>query len=89
MAVNTHTCLTIECDVCGQDYDPDDYTLHFRDLTEARDVSARAGWTVTADQQVICSLGDADHQAAIDALMPPEPITQCPGQLGLDGSMEV
>ncbi|MDH6435581.1 hypothetical protein M2158_004058 [Streptomyces sp. SAI-144] len=88
MSVNTHTCLTIECDVCGQDYEPDEYTLHFRDLAEARDVASRSGWTVTADRQVICALGDVDHQAAIDALMPPEPITQCTGQLGLDGSAE-
>ena len=89
MPATTHTCISIECDICGLEYDPDGYSVHFRDLAEARDLTGREGWTVTADGQIICALGDADHQAAIKALMPPEPITQCVGQLGLDGSTEV
>ncbi|MFM9594007.1 hypothetical protein ACKI1O_32045 [Streptomyces scabiei] len=88
MPATTHTCVSLECDLCGQEYDPDEYSVHFRNLTEARDLVGREGWTITADGQVICALGDADHQAAIDALMPPEPAVQCTGQLGLDGSAE-
>lgn len=86
MPINTHTCLTVICDVCKTPYEPDDYAVHFRDLAEARDCTRGEGWTVTADRKAICGTEDEDHQAALDALMPPEPVTQVPGQLGLDGS---
>lgn len=86
MPINTHTCLTVICDVCSAGYDPDDYAVHFRDLAEARDGTRGEGWTVTADRKAICGTEDDDHQAALDALMPPEAVTQVPGQLGLDGS---
>lgn len=86
MPIKTHTCLTLACDVCRIDYEPDDYTVHFRDVAEARDCTLREGWTVTANGKVICGTEDDDHQAAMDALMPPEPVTQIPGQLGFDES---
>jgi hypothetical protein len=88
MPVKTHTCLTIACDVCGLKYEPDDYAVHFRDIPEARDCTRAEGWTVTADRKVICATEDDDHQAALDQLMPPEPVMQVPGQLGFDGSEE-
>jgi hypothetical protein len=88
MPVNSHTCLTLACDVCGVKYQPDDYSVHFADLAEARDLTRVEGWTVTADRKVICGVADDDHQAALDALMPPEPIMQVPAQLGFDGSEE-
>lgn len=88
MTVRTHTCITISCDVCGDDYTPDDYTPHFRDLAEARDCTRIDGWTVTADGKIYCIADDHAHQAALDALMPPEPVLQIPGQIGLDGSEE-
>jgi len=88
MPVRSHTCLTLTCDVCGQPYKPDDYDVHFANLTEARTLSRPDGWTITADRKVFCDTEDTDHQAALDALMPPEPLMQTPGQLGLDGSEE-
>jgi hypothetical protein len=88
MPVKTHTCLTIACDVCREEYRPDDYAVHFADLAEARSLTRVEGWTITADLKAICGTEDEDHQAALDALMPPEPVTQIAGQLGLDGSEE-
>lgn len=88
MPVKTHTCLAIACDICGNGYEPDDYAVHFRDLAEARDCTRREGWTITSDGKVICATGDEPHEAAIDALMPPEPVMQVSGQLGFDGSEE-
>ena len=88
MPTTTHSCISLECDLCGLEYDPEGYSVHFRDLSEARDLVGREGWTITADGQVICALDDADHQAAIKALMPPEPVIQCAGQLGFDGTEE-
>jgi hypothetical protein len=82
--VKTHTCLTLTCDICGLAYHPDDYTVHFRNIPEARDCTRREGWAITADRKVICATEDTDHQAALDALMPPEPVMQAPGQLALD-----
>lgn len=87
MPVKTHTCLTIACDVCGATYEPDDYTVHFTDLAEARTLTRAEGWTITADRKAICGTEDDDHQAALDALMPPEPITQVVGQLDFDDNV--
>lgn len=84
MPVRTHTCLTVTCDVCGEKYQPDDYTVHFANLAEARDLTRPEGWTITADRKAICGTQDGAHQAELDALMPPEPVIQAPGQLGFD-----
>lgn len=85
MTIATHTCITVACDVCKYKFDEDEYTVHFADLAEARKALAGTGWTVTADSKVFCGSDDADHQAALDALMPPEPVMQVPGQLDLNG----
>jgi len=86
--IREHTCITIDCDVCRSAYEPDEYAVHFRNLAEARDSTRREGWTITADGKVICGSEDDEHLAALDALMPPEPVMQVPGQLGFDGSEE-
>lgn len=86
MPIQIHTCVTLACDVCRAKYQPDDYAVHFADLKEARSLTRAEGWTVTADRKVICGTEDEDHHAALDALMPPEPVIQIPGQLGFDGS---
>jgi len=88
MPVRTHACLTVVCDVCAEKYMPDDYAVHFCDLAEARDATRIDGWTVTADGKVFCGAEDTAHQAALDLLMPPEPVVQVQGQLGFDGSEE-
>lgn len=86
MPIRTHTCITIACNVCKYAYDEDEYTAHFTDLDEARKALTGTGWTITADHKVFCASGDHDHQAALDTLMPPEPVMQVPGQLGFDGT---
>jgi hypothetical protein len=86
VTIADHTCITVACDVCNYAYDEDEYTAHFADLDEARKALTGTGWTITADRKVFCASGDMEHQAALDALMPPEPVTQVPGQLALDGT---
>lgn len=86
MPIKTHTCLTLVCNVCGHTFSPDDYDVHFPDLAAARSSAADLGWVVTADTIVICHTQDGEHQKCLDALMPPEPVMQVPGQLGLDGT---
>jgi hypothetical protein len=84
--IREHTCITVACDVCGYKYDEDEYTAHFADLGEARRALTGTGWTITADRKVFCASDDTEHQAALDALMPPEPVIQVAGQLDLDGN---
>lgn len=86
MTIANHTCITVSCDVCKYAYDEDEYTAHFANLDEARKVLHSQGWTITSDSKVFCASGDIEHQTALDTLMPPEPVTQVPGQLGLDGT---
>lgn len=86
--IREHACITIACDICNYRYDEDEYTAHFADLADARKSLTGTGWTITADRKVFCASGEIEHQAAMDALMPPEPVTQVTGQLGLDSSEE-
>lgn len=74
MPIRPHTCLTLDCDICHQPYAPDDYEAHLPDLREAAVTAQRDGWTVTTGGQVYCPTRDEAHQAAFDALMPPEPV---------------
>jgi hypothetical protein len=84
--IREHACITVACDVCKYAYDEDEYTAHFTSLDDARKVLSGTGWTITADRKVFCTSSDMEHQAALDALMPPEPVMQVPGQLALDGT---
>ncbi|WP_119581505.1 hypothetical protein [Streptomyces europaeiscabiei] len=86
MTITAHACITVACDVCKYVFDEDEYTAHFTDLAEARKTIEDTGWAITADSKIFCGADDTEHQAALDALMPPEPVTQIPGQLGLDGT---
>ncbi|MFD9248468.1 hypothetical protein [Streptomyces bottropensis] len=86
MTIADHTCITVRCDICKYAYDEDEYVAHFADIDEARKAVHSQGWTITSDRKVFCASGDMEHQAALEALMPPEPVTQIPGQLGLDGT---
>lgn len=84
MAVKTHTCHSVTCDVCGDDCDTGEYVPHFATPEEAADDARTCGWLVTADHHAICDTRNQAHLAAIDALLPPEPTTQTDGQLTLD-----
>jgi hypothetical protein len=79
--IRPHTCITVACDVCGYVYHQDEYTTHFANIDEARTHIHREGWLITADRRVYCASEDDAHQAAHDALMPPEPTTVPDGQL--------
>ncbi|MGW1796918.1 hypothetical protein ACWCQN_13125 [Streptomyces sp. NPDC001984] len=86
MTITQHNCITLACDVCKYVFDEDEYTVHFADLIEARKSLQSSGWTVTADGKVFCAAEDDEHQVYIDALMPPEPVSQISGQIGIDGT---
>ncbi|MFF8997106.1 hypothetical protein ACF1GW_30770 [Streptomyces achromogenes] len=82
--IREYTCITVACDICKYKYDEDEYVAHFTSLDEARKTLAGTGWTITADRKVFCPSSDTEHQAALDALMPPEPTIQTPGQIAID-----
>lgn len=84
MTIAEHACITVKCDICGYAYDEDEYIAHFAGLDDARKALDGTGWTITFDRKVICASDDTEHQAAHDALMPPEPVMQVPGQLAID-----
>ncbi|MFD5899656.1 hypothetical protein [Streptomyces sp. NPDC060366] len=77
------TCVTVACDVCPQKYEPDDYSVHFDDDVEAREIVRSCGWLITTEGRVICDADDAGHRQAVDDLLPALPM---PGQLALGES---
>jgi hypothetical protein len=78
------TVIAVKCAVCAYEYDEDEsYTVHFDSVKQATDSVRDAGWTVLSDGRVICQSDDAEHQALLDELMPPEPVMQVPGQIAL------
>lgn len=90
MAMKPHPCITVACDACGQpltDFEFD-APVHFATADEALKMARHYRWSVVLRDQFVCTERDADHQAFLDALLPPEPVTQIPGQLGLDGTEE-
>ena len=85
MPLTAVTMHAIRCDACNTVFDDEEGGTLFATPTDA-DTAARAyGWTVLGDEY-LCHLRDEAHQALIDQRMPPEPVIQVPGQLGLDGS---
>ncbi|MEW2578396.1 hypothetical protein [Streptomyces syringium] len=87
MPIKTHACVSITCDVCDEPYAPEGYPVHFANTAEARGLARCYGWLVTGDGQVICHEADIAHQTAMDGLLPPEPVTQVPGQIAIDGEV--
>lgn len=90
MPIKTHACVTVQCDVCEQPLESfeDEGTIHFADVTEARKLARHYRWNALSGGEFVCPERDAEHQAFIDQLLPPEPVIQIPGQLALDGSEE-
>jgi len=86
--IRKHTCITIACDVCEQPLEAfeDEGIIHFANLAEAQSQARHYRWNVLSGGEFICPEQDPEHQAFLDALMPPEPVTQAPGQLDLDGN---
>ncbi|MEV6464711.1 hypothetical protein [Kitasatospora sp. NPDC051702] len=89
MPIKPVTCWVAACDICGFEYgaDFDDRGgLHFAIPKSAVDhVRRDREWLVTADHQVIClDFDDAEHRAALNAMLPPDPAAVCDGQIPLD-----
>ena len=87
MPLTQVTVHTLSCDACPTVFDDEEGGTLFPDATAANTAARASGWTVLADEY-LCHLRDEAHQAVIDRAMPPEPVTQVPGQLGFDGSEE-
>ncbi|MGW4786155.1 hypothetical protein [Streptomyces sp. NPDC004230] len=88
MVMKPHPCLIVLCDVCEKpltDFEFD-APVHFAAADEAIKLARHYRWSVVLRDQFVCPERDADHQAFLDALLPPEPVSQIPGQLGLDGT---
>lgn len=82
MTIKTVTCVELSCNVCGEHLDPGDDGVigHYSTLAEAVSMATRADWIAHADGFAICDAEDEDHDAAINALMPPEFVPMCDGQ---------
>ncbi|WP_405794074.1 hypothetical protein [Streptomyces sp. NBC_01506] len=93
MPLSVRHVYVVMCDVCRAEYtDPEtEVVAWFEDETSAEQITRADGWLILArpwPDRFICPRSDADHQARMDDLMPPEPVIQIPGQLGLDGTEE-
>ncbi|MGC4925595.1 hypothetical protein [Streptomyces sp. DT117] len=89
MATRLQHCYVITCDICCTEYvDPEtEEPVWFADVTAAEQTACATGWAVLArdlTERHICPADDDAHRAHFDALMPPEPVMQVPGQLALD-----
>lgn len=73
--IRTHTCYSAVCDACGETLrDPDsEAEVLFDTETEAQQTARAFGWPISTIA-LICPERDPEHQAAIDALMPAEPM---------------
>lgn len=93
MSLTRQHCYVVTCDVCHTEYtDPEtEGAVWFADETSAETTIRNDRWVVLARDlptRLICPEDDDAHRTHIDALMPPEPVMQIPGQLGLDGTEE-
>lgn len=89
MPTKTHTCITVHCDVCEQPLeDFEDITVHCADVGQARSIARHYRWSALSGGQFVCTERDDEHQQFLDALLPPEPVTQVPGQIAFDGTEE-
>ena len=86
--IREHACITVACDVCEQPLTAfeDEGTIHFANAAEARTLARHYRWNALSGGEFVCPERDPEHQAFLDALMPPEPVIQAPGQLALDGT---
>lgn len=82
MTSKSVTCIQIECDICGTEYDleGEGYTQHFHDLPGAVKYLADDEWKVQPDGYAVCPASDEEHDAARAALAPKPPELQVVGQ---------
>lgn len=60
MAIKTHTCKSITCDVCEYEYDEDDGIRHFDTPAKALEEARESGWWAT-DTDILCTDRDDEH----------------------------
>lgn len=63
MTATPSTCITISCDVCGENLQ-DDLVLHFDDIPDARTAAGHYGWFVAKDGRALCSASVGEHAKA-------------------------
>lgn len=88
MALAVSTCYSVACDVCrALLHDEETGGIpHFDTPGEAHAAARAERWTVLSDGRLVCPRDDSNHQAELDALMPPEPVIVPDGQLTLDAA---
>lgn len=85
MPLTPVTMNVLTCDACKTVFDDEEGGTLFPDVSAANVCARTSGWTVIGNEY-LCPIRDEAHQALIDQAMPPEPVTQAPGQLALDGA---
>lgn len=62
MPITTHTCHSLQCDVCHVTYEPGEFEMHFPTLAEARSTAEGSDWYANEDgTKVVCSEEDDVH----------------------------
>lgn len=57
----THTCISIECNHCGEELRYDGSVPHFATEQEAADAARAYEWAVTRDGKAFCDEGMCDN----------------------------
>ena len=76
------SCITVACNACGEQLkdEEDGSVLHFSKVLGAVKYTESGDWVVSVDGYAVCGTTDAEHQAALDAMLPPEPAPVIDGQ---------
>lgn len=68
--IKTHSCVTLTCDVCGEEFTYDGILMHYPDLAEAASNAEGDDWFVTASGYAVCdNAREADHEKALNGLL--------------------
>jgi len=58
---NTHTCISVECNHCGEELCYDDGVVHFTTEQEAIAAAHAYEWAVTRDGKAFCDEGMCEN----------------------------
>lgn len=66
MPIKPHSCVSVQCDICGEVYGADEGTeQHYSSEAEARGYVEHSVWLITTEGRVVCEgcgKDDPEHQ---------------------------
>jgi hypothetical protein len=72
MTAKTQTCVTIDCDVCGDKFEGD-FVYHFDTIGHAQDAASNEQWFIADDGRALCPawrVKPTEHLRTGDAWLP-------------------